>query len=378
VYFVALLGYGATIFDGAGPAAWDDFKSHILLHRTFLGFPPNNDPEGSQLGALKATIAHEYFHAIQLAYDGTDDLWLHESTATYKENRVFPQTDDNFQFLQYYYNDPDTFLTASSGNKQYGSFVWPEYVTAVYGDSVMRRLWEELRFADGVTTYDIALAPHSTTIAKEFRKFTLWNFFSGDRIAPGYFTDGASYPGIVFDSPLPTPPFAGVTAAKPPDGLATNYRSLALSGAPGGVLKLDFAGVNNVSWGLNLIFRDTLGDYEVIQLSVPLSGLKSFTRYNYNKWDTLFVAPAVTSPWLNNNSYSLTATVFPHGDADASGAVNIADVTYLLAYIFTSGPEPPYDPLLGDADCSERLNINDVTYLIATIFSGGPLPCAGE
>ena len=61
------------------------------------------------------------------------------------------------------------------------------------------------------------------------------------------------------------------------------------------------------------------------------------------------------------------------GDADGSGGVNIADVTYLIARIFAGGPAPV--PLeAGDANGSGGVNIADVTYLIARIFAGGPAP----
>jgi hypothetical protein len=62
------------------------------------------------------------------------------------------------------------------------------------------------------------------------------------------------------------------------------------------------------------------------------------------------------------------------GDADASGGVDIDDVVYLIAYIFSAGPEPvPYAS--GDANCSGAIDIDDVVYLIAFIFSGGNAPC---
>jgi hypothetical protein len=61
------------------------------------------------------------------------------------------------------------------------------------------------------------------------------------------------------------------------------------------------------------------------------------------------------------------------GDADGSGEIDIDDVVYLIAYIFSGGPSP--EPLLaGDADCSGDVDIDDVVYLIAYIFSGGPPP----
>jgi hypothetical protein len=64
------------------------------------------------------------------------------------------------------------------------------------------------------------------------------------------------------------------------------------------------------------------------------------------------------------------------GDADASGDVDISDVVYLIAYIFSGGPAP--DPIAsGDADCSSNVDISDVVYLINYIFSGGTAPCAG-
>ncbi|MFH1892916.1 MAG: dockerin type I domain-containing protein [Candidatus Zixiibacteriota bacterium] len=68
------------------------------------------------------------------------------------------------------------------------------------------------------------------------------------------------------------------------------------------------------------------------------------------------------------------STDFICGDVDASGAVDIDDVVYLIQYIFAGGPAP--DPLeSGDADCSGAIDIDDVVYLITYIFSGGNAPC---
>lgn len=61
------------------------------------------------------------------------------------------------------------------------------------------------------------------------------------------------------------------------------------------------------------------------------------------------------------------------GDADNSGSVNIGDVTFLIARIFSGGPAPDCEAE-GDADNSGTTTIGDVTYLISHIFSGGPAP----
>ena len=65
------------------------------------------------------------------------------------------------------------------------------------------------------------------------------------------------------------------------------------------------------------------------------------------------------------------------GDANGSDDIDIDDVVYLIAYIFSGGPPPtPYPTASGDANCSCSVDIDDVVYLIAYIFSGGPPPCS--
>ena len=63
----------------------------------------------------------------------------------------------------------------------------------------------------------------------------------------------------------------------------------------------------------------------------------------------------------------------PLGDANGSGVIDIDDVVYLVAYVFSGGPEPvPYPT--GDVDCSGQVDIDDVVFLINFIFGGGPEP----
>jgi hypothetical protein len=68
--------------------------------------------------------------------------------------------------------------------------------------------------------------------------------------------------------------------------------------------------------------------------------------------------------------------IFVTGDANGSGDIDIDDVVYLIAYIFSGGPEPvPYPVASGDATCDCTIDIDDPVYEIAYIFSGGPPPC---
>jgi len=62
------------------------------------------------------------------------------------------------------------------------------------------------------------------------------------------------------------------------------------------------------------------------------------------------------------------------GDATGDGSIDVADVIYLINYLYIHGPSP--DPLLtGDLNCDGTSDIGDVIYLINYLFKQGPSPC---
>lgn len=64
------------------------------------------------------------------------------------------------------------------------------------------------------------------------------------------------------------------------------------------------------------------------------------------------------------------------GDANNNGAVNILDATFIIGFLFKSGPVPP---CLQEADANGNgsINILDATYIIGNLFKSGPAPVCG-
>jgi len=60
-------------------------------------------------------------------------------------------------------------------------------------------------------------------------------------------------------------------------------------------------------------------------------------------------------------------------DGDPSDQVNIADLTYLVDYLFRGGQPPPC-PEEGDVNGDGNTNVADLTYLVDYLFRGGPQP----
>jgi hypothetical protein len=61
------------------------------------------------------------------------------------------------------------------------------------------------------------------------------------------------------------------------------------------------------------------------------------------------------------------------GDANGDGKLSVADVVYLVNYLFKGGQIPkPYEA--GEANCDGKVTVSDVVYLVNYLFKGGPPP----
>lgn len=62
------------------------------------------------------------------------------------------------------------------------------------------------------------------------------------------------------------------------------------------------------------------------------------------------------------------------GDATADWQINVADVVYLLNYLYRGGA-PPQPLQAGDVNCDGTIDVSDVVYLLNYLYKGGPQPC---
>jgi len=102
---------------------------------------PSQTPENN----LAVTAAHEFFHAVQYSYDYNEDPWMMESTATWMEEQVADDVNDNRQYLRYSqlqapYVPLDAF--SSTYGFQYGNWIFWEYLTERFGTRFVKRAWE--------------------------------------------------------------------------------------------------------------------------------------------------------------------------------------------------------------------------------------------
>ena len=94
-----LSGYVATDDPNANDDSYPyrNYSTYIVVDDDF-----SDSQLGSSggLGGLRATAAHEFFHAVQYAYDSSEDPWLTEGTAVWMEDEVADDVNANRRWLR--------------------------------------------------------------------------------------------------------------------------------------------------------------------------------------------------------------------------------------------------------------------------------------
>ena len=153
-------------------------------------------------GGLRATAAHEFFHAVQYAYDSSEDAWLTEGTAVWMEDQVADDVDANRRWLRSGpLVHPWVPIDSSRGLNEYGAWIFWRFLSESEGDAhgpgqtLIRRVWELA--ADGPGDPNLfsaralqeALGSRHRALPGVLATFGAWN------LAPAtFYEEGASYP----------------------------------------------------------------------------------------------------------------------------------------------------------------------------------------
>jgi hypothetical protein len=178
--------YGYTCIKGI------ESTTFMILHHNYEDFPENNHREGDQIGALYASVAHEFKHASQYA----TNLWRGEAgslawsemDATMTEDIVFEDVNDNLHFLRSAANPSAASFASifgSPGNSipvAYNHFTWKLYFAEKFGMEFWVDVWNqfidepEKVFLEAVRE---SLEQYHTTFEEEHLENLAWHLASG-------------------------------------------------------------------------------------------------------------------------------------------------------------------------------------------------------
>ncbi|MDN4174251.1 hypothetical protein QWY28_14905 [Nocardioides sp. SOB77] len=167
----------------------------------------DNDFAQAQFGAppiksLKVTAAHEFFHAIQFAYDFHEDRWLMESTATWMEERVADGADDNRQYLsasQVKLPTSSLDVFQPSGFAQYGNWTFWEYLGRRFGNGIVKQVWNKAGAFKGAPNMYSAQALRKTVGRRGGGLPSVFAAYAASNTAPArYYPEGSAWPRAGF------------------------------------------------------------------------------------------------------------------------------------------------------------------------------------
>jgi hypothetical protein len=160
--------------------------------------------------ACRVLASHEYFHAVQAAYDWNQDSIFAESTAVWGTERFDPTLEDFEAFVEAYYTAPDRPLNVVSGGvtdaKSYGTAIFFQFLDERFDPLVVPKLLLEVSDGqNGVADpfwFDrldpFLMREYGASFADTFSEFAIWNLYTSARADPSKsYENGGGYPRIL-------------------------------------------------------------------------------------------------------------------------------------------------------------------------------------
>jgi hypothetical protein len=180
-----------------GDYRYRDYSAYVVIDNDFSAAQFRSGGEGG----LRVTAAHEFFHAVQYAYDAGEDDWLMEGTAVWMEDRVADDVNANRSWLVHGpMTRPWVPVDSSRGLHEYASWIFWRNLTESTGvdgadPTLIRRVWELA--ADGPGDPNLFSA-RAVARALEGRDRSLAGALAGfgiANLAPAvFYREGAAYP----------------------------------------------------------------------------------------------------------------------------------------------------------------------------------------
>jgi len=304
----------------------------IDVHHSFAAsyFPSNRDPDGNALGALKATIAHEFKHAIQFAtISSPGSNWI-EMDATMAEEVVFPTVKDYLNYLGIIRSDGNHYdIFYNPGRPvpfQYYQATFGLFYREKFGDTFWARVWGRAELENNTNLF-LMMEKELTAMGESpdlvFIEMYLWHIAAGTIRSVEHFgfTDRRLYPGIFTintDLERSIPYTSGWRALQP---RSANYyefypdRTMSSQKIYLGLLR-SVGTLRRVSLGVVAWFDDGSIDTAIIYGN---DDTKEFSGFTSSRTQLMFGFTGQILPWDTSTITRLAVAV-----VNPSGTFNIA------------------------------------------------------
>jgi hypothetical protein len=175
-----------------------DYTAYTIIDNDY------NEYMSKGLAGLQVTIAHELFHIFQLGYSwwqnnglpsSSSDAYFLEWNSTWFEEYAYPEVNDYFYYLSYYFSNPVMPLWSDTYSYALGPFfrMIVERADALF----VKRVWERIKSEYALTALEKEInSSIGLDISRLWHEFGWRNYFTGMRYDERYAlsTDAAQFP----------------------------------------------------------------------------------------------------------------------------------------------------------------------------------------
>jgi len=182
--------YALTIFDNdtrvMSTSRPYDYFSYMVID--------NDYAEGNYythgLDAMHVTVAHEFFHMVQLGYNlfeyngllgcSNGDVYFFEWSSTWFEERAYPEVNDYVQYITAFFYRPTDYIWASSYEYAMGPFLY--FLQDIYNDKLLiRMIWDKIKYQYAFQSLTDVIAEKDGNLATLYNDFMRGCYYTGSR-----------------------------------------------------------------------------------------------------------------------------------------------------------------------------------------------------
>ncbi len=282
--------------------------SHIVISNTL-----NSDH-------IKVTVAHEFQHAVQFAYDFAEGVWFMENCAVFMEEMVYPDINDYMSYLGGGDNPirkPWWDIRSGSSNLYwYGGVTWAFFIWQRNEVEAVRLAWEECAAVPGnnaLGAIDEMFKHYGMDFEQGFMEYGFWRWFVASNWYDGgmYFAEAAQWPGNPFFFSfhnVTTIPFSGDQGVYPPESFGIHWIRVNLANYQDGWVNFSFDGRDNMIWKVGAILWNTSGASQCAWYDAEYPSGTASVSVPTTGWDYVIFYPAVLtqSGLAKNYTFDIT------------------------------------------------------------------------
>ena len=322
--------------------------------------------------AMKITVAHEYFHAIQRSYRtqfNSETLYLYEMSSTWIEDVIYPDIDDYIDsgWLFSFYNNPEQNISETDG---YSIALYTHYLTSVIEgennleSSIIKEIWQQFSIVNDAhySINTILTNNYSTTFMNTWLDFCTRNLYNGyyDNMDNSfyYYNDQINaIPIIINNINDLTTSIEVINQSLEDDSIVIHAFE------PSSDFFINIDNLNENILGNLVLEAEEIFGYPLIH-TIPIEDL----NYHYIENEIGKIYLFMGSDYDLSLNFELSVHPYEFGDINQNNFINVVDVIYIVNYIFSSIDLSEFQIVLADLNLDDIISVLDITGIINIIM----------